>query len=66
MTGAPDNAVRPGEVAIELPAATDAGIYFIGTIRTPWRTRGDCPKRGSPDGPICRLVIDPPPGLLEP
>jgi tRNA-Thr(GGU) m(6)t(6)A37 methyltransferase TsaA len=59
MTGAPDNAVRPGEVAIELPAATDAGIYFIGTIRTPWRTRGDCPKRGSPDGPICRLVIDP-------
>jgi hypothetical protein len=22
-------------------------------IRTPWRTRRDCPKRGSPDGPIC-------------
>jgi tRNA-Thr(GGU) m(6)t(6)A37 methyltransferase TsaA len=59
MTDAPDNDLRPGEVAIELPAATDAGVYFIGTIRTPWRTRGDCPKRGSPDGPICSLVIDP-------
>ncbi len=47
MTDAPDNDLRPGEVAIELPAATDAGVYFIGTIRTPWRMRGDCPKRGS-------------------
>ena len=36
----------------------DAGVYFIGTIRTPWRTRGECPKRGSPDGPICSIVVD--------
>jgi tRNA-Thr(GGU) m(6)t(6)A37 methyltransferase TsaA len=62
MTDAPDtadNALRPGEVATRLPAATDAGVYFIGTIRTPWRTRADCPKRGSADGPICEIVIDP-------
>lgn len=51
--------LRPGEVAIELPADVDAGVYFIGVIRTPWRQRGECPKRGSPDGPICEIVIDP-------
>jgi hypothetical protein len=28
--------VRPGERAIELPARFDAGLYFIGVIRTPW------------------------------
>jgi tRNA (adenine37-N6)-methyltransferase len=50
--------LRPGEVAVELPPATDAGVYFIGTIRTPWRTRQDCPKRGSPDGPVCEIVVD--------
>ncbi|HUB15268.1 MAG TPA: SAM-dependent methyltransferase [Acetobacteraceae bacterium] len=53
-----DNALRPGEVAIELPAATDAGVYFIGTIRTPWRVRGECPKRGSLDGPVCTIEVD--------
>jgi tRNA-Thr(GGU) m(6)t(6)A37 methyltransferase TsaA len=50
--------LRPGEQAVALPAQTDAGIYFIGTIRTPWHSRADCPKRGSPDGPICSLVVD--------
>jgi tRNA (adenine37-N6)-methyltransferase len=54
----PESGMRPGEVAIELPSRADAGVYFIGTIHTPWRRRRDCPKRGSPDGPICRLVID--------
>jgi tRNA-Thr(GGU) m(6)t(6)A37 methyltransferase TsaA len=51
-------AMRAGEVAVGLPAATDAGVYFIGTIRTPWRVRSDCPKRGSFDGPLCSIVID--------
>jgi tRNA (adenine37-N6)-methyltransferase len=50
--------LRSGEVTVALPPQTDAGVYFIGTIRTPWRTRGECPKRGSPDGPICSIVID--------
>jgi tRNA-Thr(GGU) m(6)t(6)A37 methyltransferase TsaA len=27
-------------------------------IRTPWRTRAECPKRGSLDGPICSIVVD--------
>ncbi len=50
--------IRTGEIAGSLPEATDAGIYFIGRIRTPWQTRADCPRRGSPDGPICRIEID--------
>lgn len=50
--------LRPGEVAIALPPQNDAGLYFIGTIHTPWRTRQECPKRGSPDGPICSIVVD--------
>ncbi len=53
-----DNELRPGEIAIPLPDKTDAGVYFIGTIRTPWRRRSECPKRGSPDGPICSIVVD--------
>jgi tRNA-Thr(GGU) m(6)t(6)A37 methyltransferase TsaA len=53
-----DSALRTGEVLIELPAETDAGVYFIGTIRTPWRRRIECPKRGEPDGPVCSIVVD--------
>ncbi|MFG1463593.1 SAM-dependent methyltransferase [Xanthobacter sp. DSM 24535] len=54
-----DDGIRPGEVAVALPPAFDAGLYFIGRIRTPWARREDCPKRGSEEGPICRLEIDP-------
>jgi tRNA-Thr(GGU) m(6)t(6)A37 methyltransferase TsaA len=50
--------LRPGEVAVALPPQGDAGLYFIGTIHTPWRTRQECPKRGRPDGPICSIVVD--------
>ena len=50
--------LRPGEVVAVLPPNADAGIYFIGTIHTPWRSRGECPRRGSLDGPICSIVID--------
>jgi tRNA-Thr(GGU) m(6)t(6)A37 methyltransferase TsaA len=39
-----DDEIRPGEVRAELPADFSAGLYFIGTIRTPWRSRADCPK----------------------
>ena len=35
---------RPGELRIELPGDYDAGLYFIGHIRTPWKTLADCPK----------------------
>jgi tRNA (adenine37-N6)-methyltransferase len=45
-------------VAVPLPDGIDAGVYFIGTIRTPWRRRSDCPKRGNLNGPLCRIVVD--------
>jgi len=50
--------LRPGELAVALPQQTDDGVYFIGTIHTPWRSRAECPKRGSFDGPICSIVVD--------
>lgn len=51
---------RPGEAAIALPEAYDAGLYFIGRIRTPWATRGDCPKNGLQTQEICTLAVNPP------
>jgi tRNA (adenine37-N6)-methyltransferase len=53
-----ESELRQGEVAVALPRETDAGLYFIGTIRTPWRTRQECPKRGSREGPICSIIVD--------
>jgi tRNA-Thr(GGU) m(6)t(6)A37 methyltransferase TsaA len=53
-----DDDARSGEIVVALPAAFDAGLYFIGRVRTPWPTRADCPRRGSHDGPLCRLEID--------
>ena len=38
-------ALRDGEAAVQLPAQTDAGVYFIGTIHTPWRQRSECPHQ---------------------
>jgi tRNA-Thr(GGU) m(6)t(6)A37 methyltransferase TsaA len=55
----PDDTIRPGEVTARLPAVTDVGVYFIGRIRTPWLTRDVCPKRGDPEGPLCRIEVDP-------
>src|SRR5690606_25881982 len=52
-------ALRRGEVTVPLPEAPDAGIYFIGRIRTPWRSLKECPRRGDMEnGPICRIEID--------
>jgi tRNA-Thr(GGU) m(6)t(6)A37 methyltransferase TsaA len=53
-----DDALREGEAAAALPERPNAGVYFIGTIYTPWHQREDCPKRGSLDGPICTIVVD--------
>ena len=50
---------RPGEVATPLPEAPDAGVFFIGTIHTPWQSRAACPRRGAADGPLCTIVVDP-------
>jgi len=54
------NEVRPGELAVDLPARTDAEVYFIGRIRTPWTNRLECPRQGRPDGPTCRIEVFPP------
>ena len=51
------NGLRAGEVAIEAPAATDAGLVFIGRIHTPWTSRVETPRQGRPDGPVCRIEV---------
>lgn len=51
---------RPGEVAIPLPETFDAGLYFIGRVRTPWATRGACPKNGLKTDAVCTLAVDAP------
>jgi tRNA-Thr(GGU) m(6)t(6)A37 methyltransferase TsaA len=52
-----DTGLREGEVAVEMPKNFDAGLIFIGRIRTPWRSREDTPRQGSHTGPVCRLEI---------
>jgi tRNA-Thr(GGU) m(6)t(6)A37 methyltransferase TsaA len=51
--------VREGEKTVELPAKTDAGIYFIGRIHTPWQTRDDCPKNARESDAVCSVELDP-------
>jgi tRNA-Thr(GGU) m(6)t(6)A37 methyltransferase TsaA len=53
-----DEDIRSGEIAVTLPEKFDAGVYFIGRIRTPWTKRADCPRnaRGSDAG--CTIEID--------
>jgi len=55
-----ENDLRPGELALELPAAYDAGVYFIGRIRTPFKSRNDCPKSPAQSDAIGRVELDPP------
>jgi tRNA-Thr(GGU) m(6)t(6)A37 methyltransferase TsaA len=51
--------IRDGEIAVELPKAFDAGLYFIGRIRTPWRTRDECPKNARGSDAVCTIELDP-------
>ena len=57
MSGRSD--VRPGEVAIELPPSYDAGIHFIGRIRTPFKSRAECPKNTAESHAVGRVELDP-------
>jgi tRNA-Thr(GGU) m(6)t(6)A37 methyltransferase TsaA len=50
---------RPGEIAIGLPETFDAGVHFIGRIRTPFKTRGECPKNTAESQAIGRVELDP-------
>src|SRR5260221_10022656 len=52
-----ENEVRDAEVAIEAPAASDAGLVFIGRIHTPWTSRLVTPRQGRIDGPVCRIEV---------
>lgn len=52
-----ENEIRMAEVAVDLPAATDAGLVFIGRIATPWTSRLETPRQGRLDGPTYRIEI---------
>jgi tRNA-Thr(GGU) m(6)t(6)A37 methyltransferase TsaA len=49
--------IRLSERDVTLPRATDAGLFFIGRIHTPWTDRLACPRQGRMDGPICRIEV---------
>jgi tRNA-Thr(GGU) m(6)t(6)A37 methyltransferase TsaA len=51
--------IRPGEVAVGLPDAFDAGVYFIGRIRTPFKRREDCPRNTAASSATGRVELDP-------
>lgn len=42
-----------------MPERYDAGVYYIGRIRTPWTARADCPKNGSESEAVCTIELDP-------
>lgn len=52
-----ESEVREGEVVVDMPATQDAGLVFIGRIRTPWASRLATPRQGRHDGPVCRLEV---------
>ena len=53
-----DFGIREGEVTADLPAQFDAGLYFIGRIRTPWKERKDCPKNARESDAVCTVELD--------
>jgi tRNA-Thr(GGU) m(6)t(6)A37 methyltransferase TsaA len=50
---------RPGEVAVDLPTTFDAGLYFIGRIRTPFKTRSECPRSTAASDAVGQVELDP-------
>jgi tRNA-Thr(GGU) m(6)t(6)A37 methyltransferase TsaA len=51
--------IREGEIAVALPETFDAGVYFIGRIRTPWTRRSDCPKNARGSDAECVIELEP-------
>jgi len=49
---------RAGELRVPPPTDFDAGVYFIGRIRTPWKTLGECPKNSGEADADCTIEID--------
>ena len=56
---AKDFGVWEGEVTVDLPGQTDAGLYFIGRIHTPWKERKDCPKNARESDARCTVEVEP-------
>jgi tRNA-Thr(GGU) m(6)t(6)A37 methyltransferase TsaA len=54
-----DFGIRDGEKAVALPAKSDAGLYFIGRVHTPWQERKDCPKNARESEAVCTIEVDP-------
>ena len=54
-----ETGIRPGEVAVAMPEKFDAGLYYIGRIHTPWKTRRECPHNGRESDAVCTIDIDP-------
>ena len=51
--------IREGEIAVTLPETFDAGVYFIGRIRTPWTKRSECPRNARGSDAVCTIELDP-------
>src|SRR6267154_1047447 len=39
-----ESEIRDGELTVDMPPARDAGLVFIGRIRTPWTSRLENPR----------------------
>ena len=52
-----ESEIRTNEVAVDPPKPNQAGLVYIGRIRTPWTSRLETPRQGRQDGPVCRLEI---------
>jgi tRNA-Thr(GGU) m(6)t(6)A37 methyltransferase TsaA len=52
-----ESEIRVGETAVDTPKPNNAGLVYIGRIRTPWTSRLETPRQGRHDGPVCRLEI---------
>ena len=46
-----ESEVREGEITVDTPPARDAALFYIGRIRTPWKSRLETPRQGRLDGP---------------
>lgn len=56
------DAPRPGEIALKEDPGNrppDAGLVFIGEIKTPWTDRHACPRSGSAASDVCEIRLDP-------
>jgi tRNA-Thr(GGU) m(6)t(6)A37 methyltransferase TsaA len=50
--------LRAGEVSVDLPERCDAGLHFIGRIRTPFASLEDCPKNTRASSAEATVEVD--------